>query len=151
MGAILASQKGAPEILDPALVYGGESEVINKVQGELMNALDLLQNYQEGRPTLEVEANCVISGANLAPLKLAEKRRNKFEFIRYLSASILLKIQPHLSFHISRHFNRLVEYKILPDSDVAEETRWYQDDNQIAVSIHYLLESIDAFKFIQIL
>jgi hypothetical protein len=45
MGLILA--KGSPEVIEP--VYAAESaDVINKVQNELVNALDLLQNYQEG-------------------------------------------------------------------------------------------------------
>jgi hypothetical protein len=47
MGAILAPHKGTPEIMDP--IYGVDSsDAINKVQSELLNALDILQNYQEG-------------------------------------------------------------------------------------------------------
>uniref|UniRef100_A0AC34QSI2 Uncharacterized protein n=1 Tax=Panagrolaimus sp. JU765 TaxID=591449 RepID=A0AC34QSI2_9BILA len=66
---IQTSQKGNPEMLDAAQFYGGntpDSEILNKVQGQLFNTLELLQAYQEG-----------------GPLKFAEKRRNKFEFIRF--------------------------------------------------------------------
>uniref|UniRef100_A0A1I8A6U8 FMRFamide-related neuropeptide n=1 Tax=Steinernema glaseri TaxID=37863 RepID=A0A1I8A6U8_9BILA len=57
--------KGSPEMLDPALVYGNDGEMITRVQSQLLGALQLLQAYQDG------------------PTKLAEKRRNKFEFIRF--------------------------------------------------------------------
>lgn len=47
----VASQKGNPEMLDAAQFYGGntpDSEILNKVQGQLFNTLELLQAYQEG-------------------------------------------------------------------------------------------------------
>jgi len=43
-------------------------ELISKVESQLFNAVGLLQAYQEAAPM---------------PLKFAEKRRNKFEFIRF--------------------------------------------------------------------
>lgn len=48
MGAVLAPQKGNPEVIDSNLVYDDSNAVIGKVQADLFNALDLLQNYQEG-------------------------------------------------------------------------------------------------------
>jgi hypothetical protein len=49
MGAILApNNKGLPEVADS--VYGADSnDYLNKLQGELMNALDIIQNYQESK------------------------------------------------------------------------------------------------------
>jgi hypothetical protein len=48
MSAILA-HKGAPEVLDSPGVYTiYDAEALTKVQSELMTALDLLQNFQEG-------------------------------------------------------------------------------------------------------
>uniref|UniRef100_A0AC34GQD5 Uncharacterized protein n=1 Tax=Panagrolaimus sp. ES5 TaxID=591445 RepID=A0AC34GQD5_9BILA len=68
--SISGPQKGSPEMMEAAAaaqIYGGsDTEVLNKVQGQLYNTLELLQAYQEG-----------------GPLKFAEKRRNKFEFIRF--------------------------------------------------------------------
>ena len=70
--SISGPQKGSPEMMEAAAaaqIYGGQNsdtEVLNKVQGQLYNTLELLQAYQEG-----------------GPLKFAEKRRNKFEFIRF--------------------------------------------------------------------
>ncbi|KAK0396705.1 hypothetical protein QR680_001820 [Steinernema hermaphroditum] len=61
----LPQPKGSPEMMDPALVYGSDGEVISRVQSQLLGALQMLQAYQDG------------------PTKLAEKRRNKFEFIRF--------------------------------------------------------------------
>ncbi|KAK0396706.1 hypothetical protein QR680_001820 [Steinernema hermaphroditum] len=65
---IVSGQKAlprSPEMMDPALVYGSDGEVISRVQSQLLGALQMLQAYQDG------------------PTKLAEKRRNKFEFIRF--------------------------------------------------------------------
>jgi len=68
--AIAAPHKESPEVVGDQAFYGPDSSaVMNKIQGDLINALDLLQSYQEG--------------ASLTPLKLTEKRRNKFEFIRF--------------------------------------------------------------------
>ncbi|TMS36326.1 hypothetical protein L596_003517 [Steinernema carpocapsae] len=57
--------KGSPEMIDPAMVYGSDGEMITRVQSQLLGALQMLQAYQDG------------------PTKFAEKRRNKFEFIRF--------------------------------------------------------------------
>ncbi|KAI6214812.1 hypothetical protein M3Y94_00312300 [Aphelenchoides besseyi] len=66
----IGNAKGAPEMLDPVIGYGStDSEMLNKIQGQLLSALEMLQNVQD--PAASV------------PLKLAEKRRNKFEFIRF--------------------------------------------------------------------
>jgi len=65
----LQSQKGAPENFDgPVASYGSENEVLSKIEAQLFGALQLLQAYEEAAPM---------------PLKIAEKRRNKFEFIRF--------------------------------------------------------------------
>jgi len=66
----LPSQKGAPENYDsgPVATYGSENEVLSKIEAQLFGALQLLQAYEEAAPM---------------PLKFAEKRRNKFEFIRF--------------------------------------------------------------------
>jgi len=65
------AQKGLMErkVVDGQL----EGEVINKVEQQLIEAAELLQVMQEG-------------GGSSFPLqmpKFAEKRRNKFEFIRF--------------------------------------------------------------------
>uniref|UniRef100_A0A914DTM4 Uncharacterized protein n=1 Tax=Acrobeloides nanus TaxID=290746 RepID=A0A914DTM4_9BILA len=57
--------KGSPELVEQS-PYASDKEVINKVQQQLFNAMELLQAYEED-----------------APMKIAEKRRNKFEFIRF--------------------------------------------------------------------
>ncbi|CCD63264.1 FMRF-Like Peptide [Caenorhabditis elegans] len=60
--------KGSPEVL-PAAMYDGElsHESVNKISAQLLNALSELEALQEGNQQL----------------KMAEKRRNKFEFIRF--------------------------------------------------------------------
>lgn len=51
MGLVVG--KGAPEVIEP--IYAADSaEVMSKVQSELVNALDLLQNYQESRFLMEL-------------------------------------------------------------------------------------------------
>ncbi|CAB3399256.1 unnamed protein product [Caenorhabditis bovis] len=63
--------KGSPEVVPQmAALYDGEARNsgLNKVTEQLLNALTELENLQEGGH----------------PLKMAaEKRRNKFEFIRF--------------------------------------------------------------------
>ncbi|CAL2049939.1 CBN-FLP-12 protein [Caenorhabditis brenneri] len=60
--------KGSPEVL-PAAMYDGDAshESLNKISSQLLNALAELEALQEGSQQL----------------KMAEKRRNKFEFIRF--------------------------------------------------------------------
>ncbi|CAI2356894.1 unnamed protein product [Caenorhabditis sp. 36 PRJEB53466] len=60
--------KGSPEVL-PAAMYDGDAshESLNKIGTQLLNALAELEALQEGSQQL----------------KMAEKRRNKFEFIRF--------------------------------------------------------------------
>nr|AAQ23189.1 FMRFamide-related peptide FLP-12 precursor [Ascaris suum] len=60
----LAQSKGSPELIQPS-IYATDSEVIAKVQGQLLGAITLLDALQDGT------------------VKLLEKRRNKFEFIRF--------------------------------------------------------------------
>jgi len=49
--------------------YPGSNELLQRVEAQLIGALELLQAYQDG--------------AEPSPLKREEKRRNKFEFIRF--------------------------------------------------------------------
>uniref|UniRef100_A0A8R1IJI3 Uncharacterized protein n=1 Tax=Caenorhabditis japonica TaxID=281687 RepID=A0A8R1IJI3_CAEJA len=60
--------KGSPEVI-PAAMYDGDvsHESLNKISNQLLNALAELEALQEGSQQL----------------KMAEKRRNKFEFIRF--------------------------------------------------------------------
>ncbi|CAJ0609964.1 unnamed protein product [Cylicocyclus nassatus] len=58
--------KGAPELMQPLVYDNDNSEMLAKVSAQLMNALATIENMQEG-----------------TPIKMAEKRRNKFEFIRF--------------------------------------------------------------------
>ncbi|RCN30881.1 hypothetical protein ANCCAN_23342 [Ancylostoma caninum] len=58
--------KGAPELIPPMIYENDNSEMLAKVSAQLMNALATIENMQEG-----------------TPIKIAEKRRNKFEFIRF--------------------------------------------------------------------
>ncbi|KAI1732191.1 CRE-FLP-12 protein [Ditylenchus destructor] len=65
----LPGQKGAPEYMESnPVTFGSESEILSKVEAQLFGALQLLQAYEEAAPI---------------PAKFAEKRRNKFEFIRF--------------------------------------------------------------------
>ncbi|CAD5214816.1 unnamed protein product [Bursaphelenchus okinawaensis] len=52
-------------------------EMLARIQGQLLNALEMLQVYQEGPETPQVV------GIPANQLKFTEKRRNKFEFIRF--------------------------------------------------------------------
>ncbi|KHJ99768.1 hypothetical protein OESDEN_00223 [Oesophagostomum dentatum] len=58
--------KGTPELIQPMIYESDNSEMLAKVSAQLMNALATIENMQEG-----------------TPIKIAEKRRNKFEFIRF--------------------------------------------------------------------
>ncbi|KAH7732242.1 FMRFamide-related peptide FLP-12 precursor [Aphelenchoides avenae] len=67
----LLQRKGAPEIMEqPAYGGTGDNEVLEKVQAQLLGAMELLQAYEDAH-------------APSVPLKFTEKRRNKFEFIRF--------------------------------------------------------------------
>lgn len=59
------------------------TEVLRQVSAQLMSALATLENLQEGE--LEGVVVYIKMIANIAgnQLKTAEKRRNKFEFIRF--------------------------------------------------------------------
>ncbi|CAD5221120.1 unnamed protein product [Bursaphelenchus xylophilus] len=52
-------------------------EMLARIQGQLLNALEMLQVYQEGPETPQVV------GISPSQMKFTEKRRNKFEFIRF--------------------------------------------------------------------
>ncbi|KAK5972181.1 FMRFamide peptide FLP-12 [Trichostrongylus colubriformis] len=58
--------KGTPELMQPLVYETDNSEMLAKVSSELLNALANIESMQEG-----------------TPIKIAEKRRNKFEFIRF--------------------------------------------------------------------
>lgn len=78
MGAVLVRKADLAEASD--------AEMLNKVQGQLLNALELLQVYQEGeaRPGGERPSEQQpLVGVAPNQLKFTEKRRNKFEFIRF--------------------------------------------------------------------
>uniref|UniRef100_A0A915E0Q8 Uncharacterized protein n=1 Tax=Ditylenchus dipsaci TaxID=166011 RepID=A0A915E0Q8_9BILA len=69
VNAMKPSNKGNPELMENSQVaYGSENELLGKIESQLFGALQLLQAYEEAAPM---------------PLKFAEKRRNKFEFIRF--------------------------------------------------------------------
>ncbi|VDM53912.1 unnamed protein product [Angiostrongylus costaricensis] len=54
--------------MEPLMYEGDNSEMLAKISSQLLNTLATIENMQEGRN------DC---------LKIAEKRRNKFEFIRF--------------------------------------------------------------------
>ncbi|XGW35807.1 hypothetical protein V3C99_019190 [Haemonchus contortus] len=58
--------KGTPELMQPVVFETDNSDLLAKVSSQLLNALANIESMQEG-----------------TPLKIAEKRRNKFEFIRF--------------------------------------------------------------------
>ncbi|KAK6061735.1 hypothetical protein COOONC_00593, partial [Cooperia oncophora] len=58
--------KGTPELVQPIVYESDNSELLAKVSSQLLNALANIESMQEG-----------------TPIKIAEKRRNKFEFIRF--------------------------------------------------------------------
>lgn len=71
--------KGSPELIQPAIFTPSEGEVLQKVQSQLINAIALLESVQESECPFCLSATSVTD-----PVKMsAEKRRNKFEFIRF--------------------------------------------------------------------
>ncbi|KAK6765186.1 hypothetical protein RB195_025216 [Necator americanus] len=60
--------KGAPELIQPVMYDPDNSETLAKVSSQLLTALATIESIQEG---------------GVPPIKIAEKRRNKFEFIRF--------------------------------------------------------------------
>ncbi|KAJ1371914.1 hypothetical protein KIN20_033954 [Parelaphostrongylus tenuis] len=58
--------KGTQELIEPLAYEGDNSEMLAKISSQLLNTLATVENMQEG-----------------IPVKIAEKRRNKFEFIRF--------------------------------------------------------------------
>ncbi|EYB82663.1 hypothetical protein Y032_0354g3306 [Ancylostoma ceylanicum] len=85
---MISDSKGAPELITPMIYENDNSEMLAKVSAQLMNALATIENMQES------ESDGWFHGVPLAfpnstrkllgtPIKIAEKRRNKFEFIRF--------------------------------------------------------------------
>ncbi|VDL78495.1 unnamed protein product [Nippostrongylus brasiliensis] len=58
--------KGASELMQPLVYEADNSDLLAKVSSQLLSALANIESLQEG-----------------TPVKVAEKRRNKFEFIRF--------------------------------------------------------------------
>ncbi|WKY14706.1 hypothetical protein Q1695_000325 [Nippostrongylus brasiliensis] len=58
--------KGASELMQPLVYEADNSDLLAKVSSQLLSALANIESMQEG-----------------TPVKVAEKRRNKFEFIRF--------------------------------------------------------------------
>ena len=65
-----ANAQKAHLIAERDLGSGVRTDVVDKVESQLLGALELLQSYQAGE-------------AMPLPAKFAEKRKNKFEFIRF--------------------------------------------------------------------
>ncbi|VDK45399.1 unnamed protein product [Anisakis simplex] len=61
---LVRKNKGTPELIDPS-AYASDGDVLARVQRQLLGAMAMLDALQDG------------------VTKLPEKRRNKFEFIRF--------------------------------------------------------------------
>ncbi|KJH43236.1 hypothetical protein DICVIV_10752 [Dictyocaulus viviparus] len=66
IGAQKLHDKGTPELMEPLMYESENNEILAKISSQLLNTLATIEDMQRG-----------------IPLKIAEKRRNKFEFIRF--------------------------------------------------------------------